>query len=75
MPNPPRCMAQKVKAKMPAEGQQACLDLWPREHDLPPRWDGLPVEWGDWSDTTNVIISPPRAAPTDAITAASPSPA
>lgn len=26
------------------------LELWPRQHDLPPRWDGLPVEWGEWSD-------------------------
>ena len=56
-------MAQKVKAKMPAEGQQACLDLWPREHDLPPRWDGLPVQWGDWSDTADVIICPPPRRP------------
>ena len=20
----------------------------PRDHDLPPRWDGMPVEWGGW---------------------------
>jgi hypothetical protein len=56
-------MAQKVKAKMKAEGQQACLDLWPREHDLPPRWDGLPVQWGDWSDTADVIMCPPPRRP------------
>ena len=29
---------------MPAEGQQVGLDLWPREHDLPPRWDGLAID-------------------------------
>lgn len=45
---------------MPAEGQQAGLDLWPREHDLPPRWDGLPVQWGDLSDTAAIICPPPR---------------
>ena len=45
-----------------AEGQQVGLDLWPRDHDLPPRWDGLPVQWGDRSDTAAVIICcpPPR---------------
>ena len=48
---------------MPVEGQQVGLDLWPREHDLPPRWDGLPVEWGDWSDTAAVIICPPTRHP------------
>lgn len=35
------------------------LDLWPRQHDLPPRWDGFPVEWGQWSDTAEVFICPP----------------
>ncbi|EHB48788.1 hypothetical protein MycrhDRAFT_5629 [Mycolicibacterium rhodesiae JS60] len=35
------------------------LELWPRQHDLPPRWDGLPVEWGDWSDTADIFICPP----------------
>lgn len=35
------------------------LDLWPRQHDLPPRWDGLPVEWGDWTDTPDIHICPP----------------
>ena len=48
---------------MPAEGQHVGLDLWPREHDLPPRWDGLPVEWGDWTDTAAVIICPPPRHP------------
>ena len=57
---------------MPADGQQVGLDLWPREHDLPPRWGGLPVAWGDWTDTAAVIICPPHATQTDAITAAPP---
>lgn len=35
------------------------MPLWPRQHDLPPRWDGLPVEWGDWSDTADIYICPP----------------
>lgn len=35
------------------------LELWPRQHDLPPRWDGLPVEWGKWSDTAEIFICPP----------------
>lgn len=35
------------------------LELFPRQHDLPPRWDGLPVEWGEWSDTAGVFICPP----------------
>jgi hypothetical protein len=48
---------------MPAEGHQVRLDLWPREHDLPPRWDGLTLEWGDWSDTADVIICPPPRHP------------
>ena len=39
------------------------LDLWPRQHDLPPRWDGLPVEWGSWSDTADIIICPPPRRP------------
>lgn len=47
----------------PTDGQQASLDLWPREHDLPPRWDGLPVQWGDWSDTAGMFICPPPRRP------------
>lgn len=39
-------------------GQQS-LELWPRDHDLPPRWDGRPVEWGEWSSTGDVFICPP----------------
>lgn len=32
-----------------------------REHDLPPRWDGYPVEWTEWSDAPNVFVcSPPK---------------
>jgi hypothetical protein len=44
-------------------GEQVGLGLWPREHDLPPRWDGLPVEWGDWADTDGVFICPPPRRP------------
>lgn len=40
-------------------GQQAELELWPRQHVLPPRWDGLPVQWGDWQDSPEVFICPP----------------
>lgn len=40
--------------------RQISLDLWPREHDLPPRWDGLPVEWGEWDDTARAFICPPQ---------------
>lgn len=39
--------------------EQIGLDLWPREHDLPPRWDGLPVQWGEWDDTGGAFICPP----------------
>lgn len=38
---------------------QGSLTLWPRAHDLPPRWDGLPVQWGQWSDTGDVFLCPP----------------
>ncbi len=47
----------------PTDGQQASLDLWPRENDLPPRWDGLPVQWSPWSDTRGVMICPPPRHP------------
>ncbi len=42
--------------------EQTMLPLYPaepREHDLPPRWDGLPVEWGQWRDTAGIILCPP----------------
>ncbi|OYN76835.1 hypothetical protein [Mycolicibacterium sphagni] len=29
--------------------EQTELPLWERKHDLPPRWDGMPVEWGEWT--------------------------
>lgn len=35
------------------------FDLWPREHDLPPRWDGMPVVWGGWDDTGHAFVCPP----------------
>lgn len=44
-------------------GEQCELELWPRRHDLPPRWDGLPVEWGAWTDTAapgTFLCPPPR---------------
>ncbi|MCX2931372.1 hypothetical protein ORI20_13895 [Mycobacterium sp. CVI_P3] len=42
---------------------QESLQLWPRDHDLPPRWDGLPVEWGEWTDLATVFICPPPRRP------------
>lgn len=30
-----------------------------REHDLPPRWDGKDVTWGDWQGPLPVFICPP----------------
>lgn len=39
-------------------GEQIGLDLWPRQYDLPPRWDGLLVEWGSWSDTAEIFMCP-----------------
>lgn len=30
-----------------------------REHDLPPKWDGCPVEWGPWREAPPVLICPP----------------
>lgn len=43
----------------PRNLDQLGLELWPREHDLPPRWDGLPVEWGCWDDTGRAFMCPP----------------
>jgi len=42
-----------------AADAQIDLELWPREHDLPPRWDGLIVEWNQWSDTEHIFVCPP----------------
>lgn len=39
--------------------EQLGLDLWPRRHDLPPRWDGLPVEWRDWNTPGATFLCPP----------------
>ena len=38
-----------------------------REFDLPPLWDGVPVEWGDWSrfDTTLPLHLPVEATACD----------
>lgn len=30
-----------------------------RDHDLPPKWDGHPVEWEGWRDSIDVFICPP----------------
>lgn len=30
-----------------------------REHDLPPKWDGHPVEWEGWRHLDSPIICPP----------------
>src|SRR5690349_10788516 len=30
-----------------------------REYDLPPRWDGGPVEWEPWQPATPMFICPP----------------
>lgn len=32
------------------------LQLVSSRHDLPPFWDGVPVEWGEWSDIRSSII-------------------
>lgn len=48
----------------PSPAEQLDFELWPREHDLPARWDGLPVQWGEWEDTDDMFICPPPAHPT-----------
>lgn len=40
----------------------------PRLHDLPPRWDGLPVQWADWTDAA--AMSPERCTYCGGTTAA-----
>lgn len=38
------------------------LELWKRAHDLPPRWDGMVVEWSGWKSTDDMFICPrPRS--------------
>ena len=44
-------------------GEQLGFELWERTHDLPPRWDGLIVEWGDWQDLGVPFICPPPKEP------------
>ena len=34
-----------------------------RAHDLPPKWDGRPVEWEPEWQRDNLFICPPTAAP------------
>jgi len=41
---------------MSGSSDQLGLPLWQREHDLPPRWDGLPVQWGQWGETAGMFI-------------------
>ena len=35
------------------------LSLNLRAHDLPPRWDGDPVDWSPWQPIPAVTICPP----------------
>lgn len=46
---------------MTDHGEQPQLDLWPRTHDLPPRWDGAPIEWGPWKPGLNMFACGPRS--------------
>jgi len=43
--------------------EQLGFELWERTHDLPPRWDGMAVEWGAWTDTAGIIMCPPPKDP------------
>lgn len=44
---------------------QFSLDL--RAHDLPPYWDGHPIEWGEtWSRVPPFICPPPKPDPCSA---------
>lgn len=47
----------------PPDGIQESFDLWPRTHDLPPRWDGLQVQWEGWRDIGAIFICPPPKRP------------
>lgn len=35
----------------------------PREHDLPPRWDGDAVLWEPWRDELEITMCPPPRSP------------
>lgn len=35
---------------------QIPLSLWERECDLPVRWDGMPVTWGEWASVAPMFI-------------------
>lgn len=48
---------------MSRNAEQPGLELWPREHDLPPRWDGLPIEWDQWREPPTVFLCPPPRQP------------
>lgn len=58
-PEPAQSGGDTASAMDVGAGGPVELELWPRQHDLPPRWDGLPVEWGEWSDAADVYICPP----------------
>lgn len=34
-----------------------------REHDLPPKWDGAPMQWGQWDEMAAVICAKVRPEP------------
>lgn len=33
--------------------------MFPRDHDLPPKWDGRPVQWDGWHTLMPAFICPP----------------
>ncbi|MCT7372154.1 hypothetical protein [Mycolicibacterium llatzerense] len=46
---------------MTDHGEQTHLELWPRQHDLPPRWDGAIVEWEPWKPGLTMFVCGPRS--------------